>query len=228
MQMKNRASSKGVALIVGLIFLIVLTLFVLGSLRDVLLQERMAGSYRNQSLAENATNSLLRNGEGFLFDKIVRAGGSTIVAGVSAVDADQAVAPNAVTREFRTGAGYPANAAAAFAPQFITTAFKNPDDPTSLLSQPGAYAIEGPIAVYPNSYGGEGSWGGGGGSGPMLSSGAQSLGVLETHGVGGGASSGQGTGGAIGSLKMFRVTARAAGGTDDFVDAAESYYLVTQ
>jgi Tfp pilus assembly protein PilX len=232
MKMINQGSSKGVALIVGLIFLIVLTLFVLGSLRDVLLQERMAGSYRNQSLSENAANSLLRNGEGVVFDSIVNSGGSTNIPGATQIDADQAVPPNVVTRQFRTGAGYPLNASAAFAPQFIGTAFQNSSDNASVLSQVGAYAVEGPILVFPNSYS-EGGAGGGdigySGKSPGLSTGGLgNIGLLETHTAGGNSTNGQPGGSSIGSLKMFRITARATGGTGDFVNAAESYYLVTQ
>lgn len=206
---KNKGSAPslkrphGVALIVGLIFLIILTLFVLGSLRDVLMQERMSGSFRNQSLAESSSDSLLRNGESRIFDNIVASNGVLEFTGAIGLDSDQAVAPNALVRAFRTGAGYPAGAAAAFQPQLISQSFENAADDTSTLSRSGAYVIEGPFSV--------------------LGAGNTSR-LLESHtSIGGG-----GGGGAAGKLYMYRVTSRATGGTDDYVRAAESYFLVSR
>ncbi len=189
---------RGVALIVGLIFLIILTLFVLGSLRDVLMQERMSGSFRNQSLAESSSDSLLRNGESLIFDRIVASNGEVEFAGLRPLDGDEAAPADALVRSFRTGVGYPAGASAALQPQLISKPFQNTTDDTSALSQSGAYVIEGPISVD---------------TGKIL---------LESH-TGNGS-----TGGSTGKLYMYRITARATGGTDDYVRAAESYYLVSR
>ena len=196
----NLTKSSGVALIVGLIFLIILTLFVLGSLRDVLMQERMSGSFRNQSLAESSSESLLRNGESRIFDNVVTLNGLVEFPGLMALDTDQAVAPNALLRSFRTGAGYPIGAAAAFQPQLISQTFQNTTDNTSALSTSGAYVIEGPISVNPA----------GGGT------------LLESH------TGNTSTGGSTGKLYMYRITSRATGGTDDYVRAAESFFLVSR
>ena len=195
----NLKQSRGVALIVGLIFLIILTLFVLGSLRDVLMQERMSGSFRNQSLAESGSDSLLRNGESLIFSSIVNSSGVVEFPGLMGLDADQAVAPNALLRSFRTGTGYPAGASAAFQPQLIGTQFQNASDDTSKLSQSGAYVIEGPISVNPAG-----------------------ISLLESH------TGNTSTGGSTGKLYMYRITSRATGGTDDYVRASESYYLVSR
>lgn len=190
---------NGVALIVGLIFLIILTLFVLGSLRDVLMQERMSGSFRNQSLAESNSDSLLRNGESRIFNNIVAANGMVEFNGLMGLDSDQLVAPNALLREFRTGAGYPAAAAAAFQPQLTSEPFQNATDNTSRLSRSGAYVIEGPITVNPAGFD-----------------------LLESH------SGNTSTGGSTGKLYMYRITSRATGGTDDYVRASESFFLVSR
>jgi type IV pilus assembly protein PilX len=198
--MKTMKHSRGVALIVGLIFLIILTLFVLGGLRDVLLQERMSGSYRNQSLAENATDSLLRNGESRVFNYIVSTNGSIDLPGAVPLDADQAVAPDPVVRSFRTGSGYPTNAASAFAAALVPNSFQNAADNTSALSQAGAYVIEQAVPVSVSS----------------------TVAIIESH------TGDSSTGGSKGQLYMFRVTSRATGGTDDYVKAAESYYLITK
>ena len=190
---------RGVALIVGLIFLIILTLFVLGSLRDVLMQERMSGSFRNQSLAEANSDSLLRNGESRIFDNIIASNGGVDFPGLLPLDVDEAVPNNALLRTFRTGAGYPAGAAAAYQPQLISRPFQNATDDTSTLSKPGAYVIEGPISVNPSG-----------------------IDLLESH------TGNTSTGGSTGKLYMYRITSRATGGTDDYVRAAESFFLVSR
>ncbi len=195
----NLRQPKGVALIVGLIFLIILTLFVLGSLRDVLMQERMSGSFRNQSLAESSSESLLRNGESRIFDNIVASNGEVDFNGLAVLDGDEAVPANPIVRSFRTGSGYPgaAVAAAAFQPALISTPFQNIADDKSTLSKSGAYVIEGPISVSTEN-------------------------LLETH------TGNSSTGGAKGKLYMYRITSRATGGTDDYVRAAESFFLVSR
>jgi len=195
----NLKQPRGVALIVGLIFLIILTLFVLGSLRDVLMQERMSGSFRNQSLAESSADSLLRNGESRIFNNVVTSNGAVEFAGLMGLDSDQAVAPNALLRSFRTGTGYPAGAAGAFQPQLIATQFRNTGDDTSTLSKSGAYVIEGPISVNPAG-----------------------IDLLESH------TGNTSTGGSTGKLYMYRITSRATGGSDDYVRASESFYLVSR
>lgn len=193
----NLRQQKGVALIVGLIFLIVLTLFILGSLRDVLMQERMAGSFRNQSLGDSAIESLLRNGEARLFDYVITNNGAVRDDSFLRFDLDEAVPGNADLRSFRTGVGYPTASVSVTGPVFpaalIAKQFQNATDTTSRLSKTGAYMIEGPITV--------------GG-----------VDLLESH------TSKSGSG----ALYMYRITARATGGTDDYVRAGESYYLVSR
>lgn len=183
---------RGVALIVGLIFLIILSLFVLGSLRDVLMQERMSGSFRNQSLAESAVESLLRNGEARIFSSVVAANGVTEFPEFKAFDLEDG-GSDASVREFRTGVGYPTDMTAALSSLAIGEQFENATDLTSKLSTSGAYVVEGPIKVGDND-------------------------MVESH-----TSSSKG-----GALWMYRVTARATGGSNDYVRAAETYYLVSR
>ena len=163
------------------------------------MQERMSGSFRNQSLAESNSDSLLRNGESRIFNNIVAANGVVEFNGLMALDADQLVAPNPLLRQFRTGAGYPAGAAAAFQPQLISEPFQNATDNKSTLSKSGAYVIEGPITVNPAGFD-----------------------LLESH------SGNNSTGGSTGKLYMYRITSRATGGTDDYVRASESFFLVSR
>ncbi|OGU20201.1 MAG: hypothetical protein A2580_04760 [Hydrogenophilales bacterium RIFOXYD1_FULL_62_11] len=58
-----RVRQQGVALITGLIFMVVLTLIVLASMRGSILEEKMAGNSRSQNLAFQAAEAGLRAGE---------------------------------------------------------------------------------------------------------------------------------------------------------------------
>lgn len=69
-----RAASRqqGVALAIGLIFLLITTLIALSAMSGVVMQERMAGNLRNVSIARGAAESALRAGEIFLAGVISR------------------------------------------------------------------------------------------------------------------------------------------------------------
>ena len=66
--MKSQAfrAQRGAALIVSLVFLIVLTLLGVSSMRTTTLQERMAGNLRDSNLAFQAAEAGLRDAEEFL------------------------------------------------------------------------------------------------------------------------------------------------------------------
>ena len=62
-----RARQGGAILITGLIFLIVLTMFVLAMVRGGTLEERMARNARDQQIALQAAEAVLRHAESTLF-----------------------------------------------------------------------------------------------------------------------------------------------------------------
>lgn len=70
---------RGMALIVGLIFIVVLTLLGLAAVRTVVLEERMAGTMRDRSLALQAAEMTLRYAEQFI-------SAPTLVDGVTGFD----------------------------------------------------------------------------------------------------------------------------------------------
>jgi len=57
---------QGAVLAVALIFLLVLTLLGVSSMKSTLLEEKMAGNMRDQSLAFQAAEAALRDGEAFI------------------------------------------------------------------------------------------------------------------------------------------------------------------
>lgn len=60
---KQSPRQDGMVLITGLIFMVVLTLIVVASMRTTLLEERMAGNARDTDLAFQAAEAALRAGE---------------------------------------------------------------------------------------------------------------------------------------------------------------------
>ena len=59
----HRMRERGVSLVVGLIFLVVLTILGLMALRGAILEERMSGNARERSLAFQAAEAALRDAE---------------------------------------------------------------------------------------------------------------------------------------------------------------------
>ena len=60
---KQPSPQRGVALITGLIFMVVLTLLVVAAMRTTILEEKMAGNTRDMNLAFQAGEAALRAGE---------------------------------------------------------------------------------------------------------------------------------------------------------------------
>ena len=61
-----RSRQRGAVLIVSLIFLLVVTLIAVGSMRDTILEEKMAGNTRDRNLAFQSAESGMREAEQFL------------------------------------------------------------------------------------------------------------------------------------------------------------------
>lgn len=66
---RYRASQQGAVLISGLIFLVVLTMFVLALVRGGSLEERLARNSRDQQVAREAAETMLRHAEETMFNK---------------------------------------------------------------------------------------------------------------------------------------------------------------
>lgn len=66
-----RNSQRGAILVVALFMLLLLTIIGLSSMRGTALQESMAGSMRDSSLALQAAEAALRKGEGVVTEKFI-------------------------------------------------------------------------------------------------------------------------------------------------------------
>jgi type IV pilus assembly protein PilX len=68
-QCRPRATQSGAVLVTGLVFLVVLTMFVLALVRSGTLEERMARNARDQQIAREAAEAILRDAESVSFNK---------------------------------------------------------------------------------------------------------------------------------------------------------------
>lgn len=62
---KNTRKEKGIALLVALVLLLMMSLLGVASMRGTILEERMAGNWRDQNIAMQAAEAALREGESF-------------------------------------------------------------------------------------------------------------------------------------------------------------------
>jgi Tfp pilus assembly protein PilX len=89
-----RKRQTGVALIIGLVMLLLLTIIMLSAMRVTSLEERMAGNLRNQNIALQAAESALREAEtrigffGLACDEADAANCATVMANFLAQDDD--------------------------------------------------------------------------------------------------------------------------------------------
>lgn len=63
---RNSSSQQGMALVIGLILLLVMTLMSIAAMRTTMMQERMAGSFQDNQRAFQAAETALREGEEIL------------------------------------------------------------------------------------------------------------------------------------------------------------------
>ena len=71
---------RGVVLAVGLILLLVMSLVMIVAMSGSILQERMAGAVRNESIAIVGADSALRDGELMVWNRVVAASGQATFA----------------------------------------------------------------------------------------------------------------------------------------------------
>jgi type IV pilus assembly protein PilX len=76
---------RGVALVVGLIFLVLVSLIATVGMRQSITQERMAGGLRNDSLARTGAETALRAGERVVFDHYLIANSSALIGDTGAL-----------------------------------------------------------------------------------------------------------------------------------------------
>ena len=72
---------RGVALVVGMILLLVLTLIGLASMRSAVMEEQMAGHFRDRDLALQAAEAAVRDAEAFILANAITEGAGGVYDG---------------------------------------------------------------------------------------------------------------------------------------------------
>ena len=91
---------KGATLVVGMILMLILTFIGLTSMKNTVLEEKMASSLRNKSMSESGAESALRAAEDFLWNYYSNSNGLALIADESGTFGVYSLgAPDAV--EFR-------------------------------------------------------------------------------------------------------------------------------
>lgn len=100
----NNPRQQGFALIVSMIILAVMSILVVNAVRNTTLSEKMAGSYMDRNLAQQAAEQALRQGQAILL-----ANGALCVSGCAVSSAgvvSAAVTPTALPSNWDNNAGW--------------------------------------------------------------------------------------------------------------------------
>lgn len=193
----SRRNQSGVVLAVGLILLLVMSLIMIVAMSGSILQERMAGALRNESIADVGAQSALRDGELWVWNEVQRRARQVPV---SSVTGGFPMAPSdPIAQTFRGSYGWESGGM-----DYGTagTGISFTSDPYYTMAETPAYIIELLGDVSPGSESG---------SSP------------EIHSSGGILNGGLGTE----TLYYYRITGRSTGGSDGVVRTAESTFSVS-
>lgn len=192
---------RGAALIVGLMFLVLVTLLATVAMRQSITQERMAGGLRNATLARTGADAALRLGERRLYDNYLTNNGTALAGDDLASQGIWGIGDSRV-ETFRNYRGYTTTNA-----QLFPTGRHDFGDtstaPTAALAAQPAFLIADLGEMRCTGCGTQGE-GGGTGSANYEGSGAMSGGNSVT--------------------KLFRIVARSPGGSASVTRAVESTY----
>ncbi len=204
----------GVALVVGLIFLLITTLMAVTAMSGVIMQERMAGNLRNISVAQAGVESALRAGESWIREFHSR--GDQLAGDCSATDLVFASTSSAMDllesgcqanmtalNEFRNSKQWIESPSSAFIQDFPVARISDGDleshTGASLARRP-QFSVEslGPLRGLDSVGGQVGSFGG-----------------VDAAG----------SGSTTPPATVYRITARSTGSTLNVVRAADTYYV---
>lgn len=192
---------QGAVLAVGLMLLLVVSMTAIIAMSGAVMQEKMVGSVRNESIADASVETALRDGERWLWEYLATnaraptAGTTSFVVG-----AEPLLAANDPLKEFRSGEGWN-NGGTPY--RGIGSTSSNPisNNPYQPMAQVPRYIVE---------------YLGDGGNGVAVTDFSAQEGTNpgdNTHIEGG-------------TLLYYRISARGTGGADTVVRAAESVFTV--
>lgn len=138
---------QGVALVIGLIFLLITTLMAITAMSGVVMQERMAGNLKNASVADAGTESALRAGENWLRQHYLTSAGNQALGnsvaslGVYGRDTDEPIPFVDDFRAAKTWVDEPGGAVVKYPTNLISDAQLSSPDGGNMAARP-QYIIE--------------------------------------------------------------------------------------
>jgi type IV pilus assembly protein PilX len=197
---------RGVALVIGLIFLALVSLIATVGMRQSITQERMAGGLRNESLARAGAETAVRAAERELFDDYLTSNDAVRDADPTG-GTDGIYTANAETvEEFREAPPDEFFTTGATALDTAIVDLEAPGEDTAALAEQPVFISEQLGRVRPA------------GTGTGMEGG--STGTENYQGTGGGSPAGNS------DMYVYRLTGRATGGIDTIVRTVETTYLV--
>jgi type IV pilus assembly protein PilX len=191
-------------LVVGLIFLVLISLIATVGMRQSITQERMAGGLRNDSLARNSAETAIRSGERGVYDWYLQSNG-TVLIGDAAASQGVFKRDAAVAETFREADPVSFFDAGATALASTINDYVGSTDYTARLAEQPVFLTEELGRVRPQ------------GAGTAMEGGA--TGTENYEGSGGGSPAGNS------DLRIYRITGRATGGLETVVRTVESTYI---
>jgi type IV pilus assembly protein PilX len=195
---------RGAALVVGLIFLVLISLIATIGMRQSITQERMAGGLRNDSLARNSAETALRAGERWIYDWYLVSNG-TVLRGDEAATQGVFNRDAVIAATFRQADPVTFFAVGANALPTGINDYTGSSNYTARLAEQPVFLTEDLGRVRPQ------------GAGTAMEGGA--TGTENYEGSGGGSPVGNS------DLYIFRITGRATGGLETVVRTVESTYI---
>lgn len=197
----RKKTQRGAVLAIGMMLMLVLSMTVVIAMSGSIMQERMSGALRNESIADAGSDSALRDAERWIWDYYVFNGKPLGDGATTFVYENESKNPNAVLRSFRSSYDW---VAAGRAYGGDGSAGSNPisSNPYQSMARVPVFVIE-----------------------PLGEVSSETSGSLVSHHNGGGQ---EGTGNTYkGRLRYYRITARSTGGTQGVVRAQESTFTAT-
>jgi type IV pilus assembly protein PilX len=192
-------AQRGVALVIGLIFLVLVSLIATVSMRQSITQERMAGGLRNDSLARNGAETAARAGERSLYDWYLRSNGQVLTGDEAGSDGVYGL-DDTTAEDFREASPVTFFTAGADAVSTSIVDYTTITEPTARLAEQPVFLVEEIGPVRPQ------------GAGRAVEGGVTGPGGYQGQG-------------AAQEVRIYRITARATGGIDTVVRTVETTFV---
>jgi type IV pilus assembly protein PilX len=195
---------RGVALVIGLIFLALVSLIATVGMRQSITQERMSGGLRNESLARAGAETAVRAAEREIFDYYLISNGTVRGSDPGGVDGLY-TANSQIVEDFREASPEDFFTTGATVVDTAIVDLEAPGEYTAALAEQPVFISEQMGRVRPA------------GTGTGMEGGA--TGTENYEGTSGGSPAGNS------DIYVYRLTGRATGGIDTIVRTVETTYL---